>query len=70
MREWERENGSGPGECLTVTQVWELARRWYHDRLSPIYRGRSLEQIEDIFRSVGLTSDFWYLPGRSRVSGT
>jgi hypothetical protein len=70
VREWGRGNGSGQGECLTVTQVWELAQRWYHDRLSPTYLGRSLEQIEDIFRSVGLNSDFWYLPGRSRRSGT
>ena len=45
---------------LTLQQVWELSNVWYHNRLSPDYRGRTVAEIEDIFRALNLTSRFWY----------
>ena len=48
------------GEMLSPQQVWELSRVWYHDRLSPDYRGRTVAQVEAIFRALSLTSGFWY----------
>jgi hypothetical protein len=45
---------------LDPQQVWALSTMWYHDRLSPEYRGRTVAQIEDIFRALNLTSRFWY----------
>ena len=44
---------------LDLAQVWELSKLWYHNRLSPEYHGRSPERAADIFRQVGLTSEFW-----------
>jgi hypothetical protein len=44
-----------------VSQIWALAQQWYSNRLSPDFRGRTVAQIEEIFRSLNLTSRFWYL---------
>jgi hypothetical protein len=32
---------------------------WYHNRLSVDYHGRTLAQVQDIFKQLGLTSAFW-----------
>jgi hypothetical protein len=47
------------GELLTVEQVWELSKLWYQDRLSPEFRGRTIEEAHQIFEKLGLTSNFW-----------
>ena len=47
------------GAVLSVDQVWELSQRWYHNRLSLGYHGRSMEQVQEIFSELGLTSEFW-----------
>ena len=47
------------GETLPLSRVWELAQAWYHSRLDPGFRGRSLEEAGAIFRELGLTSPFW-----------
>jgi hypothetical protein len=47
------------GETLTVSQLWQLSRRWYHNRMDVEYHGRTLEQVQEIFREVGLVSSFW-----------
>jgi hypothetical protein len=44
---------------LSVTQIWDLAQRWYHNRLSPDFRGRSTAEAEAIFAAVGLDGAFW-----------
>jgi hypothetical protein len=41
--------------------LWQLSQAWYHDRLSPAYRSRTVAQVEAIFRTLGLTADFWQL---------
>ena len=48
-------------EVLSLDQVWELSKLWYHDRLSVEYHGRTAEQAQEIFRQAGLTSAFWYI---------
>jgi len=47
---------------LPLAQVWALAQRWYHDRLSPAFRGSSVYRAQSIFRALGLTDEFWLLP--------
>ncbi len=47
------------GELLTVEQVWELSKLWYHDRLSPEFAGRSIAEAHQIFEALGLNTDFW-----------
>ena len=58
---WSKRNNLERGEVLSVAQVWELSKLWYHDRLSVDYHGRSLEQVAEIFKQAGLTSSFWYV---------
>lgn len=60
LRQWESATSNFGGAMLTLPKIWELSKRWYHNRLSLEYHGRSLAEIEAIFRAVGLTSPFWY----------
>ena len=47
------------GALLTIPKLWELSQHWYQNRLSPDYHGRTVEQVQDIFKEVGLTTEFW-----------
>ena len=58
---WSKRNNLERGEVLSVAQVWELSKLWYHDRLSVDYHGRSIEQVAEVFRQVELKSKFWYM---------
>ena len=60
LREWQAGAPNLEGELIPLAQIWALSKRWYHNRLSPEYHGRSLAEIEDIFHSIGFTSPFWY----------
>jgi hypothetical protein len=60
---WCAERGVEPGAVLPAALVWTLSQRWYHDRLTEEYRSRSAAQVEEIFRSLGLTSAFWQHTG-------
>jgi hypothetical protein len=59
LRAWLDSRTAERGAVLSIPQLWELSRRWYHNRMSPDYHGRSMEQVQGIFREVGLTSEFW-----------
>ena len=61
IEQWCRAAGMPRGETLTLDQVWALSQRWYADRLSPTYGGRSAEQMERIFQEIGLVGPFWRL---------
>ena len=61
IERWCKRNNLERGEALSVAQVWELSKLWYHDRLSVDFHGRSLEQVAEIFKQAGLTSSFWYV---------
>lgn len=56
-KQWQRPVGG----TMTLAQGWKLAQLWYGDRLSPNWRGKTLEEAQAVFRSVGLTQDFWKL---------
>ena len=58
---WCQRNNLARGEVLTLQQAWELSKPWYQDRLSQEYRGRSIEQVKEIFEQAGLTSEFWFV---------
>jgi len=58
---WCQRNNITRGEVLTLPQVWGLSKLWYDNRLSLEYHGRSTEQVAEIFKHVGLMSDFWYI---------
>ncbi len=58
---WSDTWGIPKGALLTLEQGWELARRWYGDRLDPARRRRTLEDVEALFAELGLTGPFWRL---------
>jgi hypothetical protein len=49
------------GEVVPVTQLRELASRWYGDRLDPEWRPRTREESQAILDRVGLSGPFWRL---------
>jgi hypothetical protein len=66
LQQW-RAQGNRGGESLSLAQVWELSRRWYTNRLSVDFHGRSVAQVEEIFRSLNLASEFWYMNPPSEI---
>jgi hypothetical protein len=59
LNEWLDSRKAARGAVFTVPQLWKLSQRWYQDRMSPGFRGRSMEQVQEIFKEAGLTSEFW-----------
>jgi hypothetical protein len=49
------------GATLSVEQTWKLADAWYRDRLSTNWRRRTVDEAHELFRSLGLASEFWRL---------
>jgi hypothetical protein len=49
------------GAVLSLEQAWRLADAWYRDRLSHDWRRRTVDEAHELFRSLGLTSEFWRL---------
>ncbi len=50
---------------MEPAQLWELAKRWYNDRLRLDWRRRSVAERQRILDEVGLTGDFWDLSAES-----
>jgi hypothetical protein len=61
LDKWCTRNKLERGEVLTIQQIWELSKLWYVNRMSLEYHGRSPEQVAEIFKQAGLTSEFWYV---------
>lgn len=59
--DWKGARNVQTGEILSLEQLWDLSQRWYGNRLDKDFHGRSLDQVQEIFRAVGLTSNFWYV---------
>ena len=59
LEEWLASRQAERGAVLTIPQLWNLSQPWYGDRISPDFRGRTLEQARQIFTEAGLTSPFW-----------
>jgi hypothetical protein len=43
--------------------MWELARRWYGDRLDPEWHPRTQAESQAILDEIGLRGPFWSLSG-------
>jgi len=59
LHEWLVAQKVERGAVLSIPQLWELSQHWYWDRMSPNYHGRTIEQVQEIFKELGLTSEFW-----------
>ena len=55
------EHAPRSGATVPITQLNDLAKRWYGNRLDPDWRPRTTAESQAILRSVGLTVDFWSL---------
>jgi hypothetical protein len=55
--------GREPGTTIPVTKLSELAHAWWGDRLPPGWRPHTREQNQAILDRLGLTGEFWRLPG-------
>jgi hypothetical protein len=55
--------GREPGATISVTKLCDLAYAWWSDRVSPTWRPHSREQNQAILDGLGLTGEFWRLPG-------
>lgn len=60
LRQWQTQHKIFEGEFLNLDQIWKLSQIWYGPRLNLEFHGRSVSQVEEIFRSLNLTSEFWY----------
>jgi hypothetical protein len=58
--EWKRARNVQTGEVMPLAQLWTLSQKWYGNRITRDFHGRSLEEAQAIFREVGLTAPFWY----------
>ena len=59
LEQWLASNHAKRVAVLSIPTLWELSQRWYHNRMSVEYHGRTVEQVQEIFKEVGLTSPFW-----------
>jgi hypothetical protein len=60
---WCRAHQLARGATVTIDTLRALAWRWYGDRLDPDWRPRSVGESQRILDEVGLTGEFWRLPG-------
>jgi hypothetical protein len=56
--------GRAVGALVPPAQLWELAGRWYDDRLRLDWRRRGTAERQAILEAVGLTGAFWRLGAR------
>jgi hypothetical protein len=59
---WCDQRGLARGSVITIEQCWELAKRWYPGRQDLEWRRKTQEEVEEVFRAVGLVGSFWELP--------
>jgi hypothetical protein len=55
--------GREPGDTIAVETLSELAHAWWGDRLAIDWRPHTRETNQAILDRLGLTADFWRLPG-------
>jgi hypothetical protein len=58
---WCEAQDREPGAIVPLQQTWQLARAWWHDRLSSDWQPRSLEEGQAILHGIGLRTPFWNL---------
>ena len=60
---WSARAGIPVGAVFPLDSLWRLARLWFHDRLSPQWRRRTLDEAHAVFAESGLEGPFWRLDG-------
>jgi hypothetical protein len=57
-----RRSYSAPGAIFAPAQLWELAQRWYGDRLDPNWTPHTSERNQSDLAAAGLVGPFFELP--------
>jgi hypothetical protein len=57
------QRAGATGATIPVAQLAALAHAWWRDRLAPDWRPRTPDEGQAILEAVGLTGEFWRLPG-------
>ena len=60
---WSTAAGVPVGAVFGVESLWRLAQLWFHDRLSPSWRRRTVDEAHAAFEQSGLAGPFWRLDG-------
>jgi hypothetical protein len=58
---WCEARDMSRGGIMTPGQAWQLAHGWYKNKLKPEWRRHTLDEAEDLLKSVGLSGPFWNL---------
>ena len=61
VADWTKRHQLPLGEVMPITQLAELARRWYSHHADADWVKWTPAQAQEIFQSIGLVSDFWRL---------
>lgn len=61
VRTWSERSGIPVGASFGLDALWKLAQLWFHDRLSPAWRRRTIDEAHEIFATAGLRGGFWRL---------
>ena len=59
VNRWCRRRDLERRPVVALDVVWELAVAWYANRLTPEARRPVGDEIQTIFRRLGLTEPFW-----------
>jgi hypothetical protein len=59
--QWTEITGHPKGAVLTPETLWELAKRWYGNRLDYGWTRRPIDERQAIFDELGLIGEFWNL---------
>jgi hypothetical protein len=59
--DWAKRHQLPVGEVMPITLMAELGRRWYSRHADVDWQKWTPAQALEIFRSIGLVSDFWDL---------
>jgi hypothetical protein len=60
---WLDASGREPGVTISSRKLCALAHAWWGDRLSPDWHPRTRDESQAILDRLGLTGEFWRLPG-------
>ncbi len=61
VEDWCRARDRAPGAIFDLERLWQLAQRWYDDRLDLDWRRKPVADRQVILDRVGLVGPFWRL---------
>ena len=59
VAEWCRAREINLRPIVHMDQLWHLAVTWYATRLEIVSRRPAVSEVRGIFKSIGLTGNFW-----------